>query len=164
MSRIEMLESTRDNFFSQLVASLRIKRSGRNEIADAILENIQNIMEANEDMKIQIAEMEMKTDTQNDQGSSHKTPKNLRKLLQRAMVTTMKRNRAVNLFKISPQKSVASKTKSVRDKRSRQVKLSRFQVKQSRQDSAVKGMIQRQGIAQRRIKKKPVTDLSTAMN
>ena len=116
MSRIEMLESTRDNFFSKLVASLRIKRSGRNEIADAILESIQNIMEANEDMKIQIAEMEMKTDTQNDQGSSHKTPKNLRKLLQRAMVTTMKRNRAVNLFRISPQKSVPSKTKSVPSK------------------------------------------------
>ena len=115
MSRIEILESTREKFFSELVASLQIRISRRDEVADTILENIQNILDANEELKIQLAEMELKHNEQHDRDGNidHKTPKNLRKLLQRAMVTTMKRNRAVNLFKISPKKAIASKTKSV---------------------------------------------------
>ena len=139
-SRIEMLEKNQDDFITQLSELLNVKYSRSVEIEDAIIQQIQTLLGSHENLRIQVKELELNATTRgsinsdatirgsitsdrngttNNTTSNKKTPRVLRNLLQKAMLTTMKRNKAIKMFQISPSQSKAIKEKRHYEKASK---------------------------------------------
>lgn len=126
-SRIEMLEKNQNDFITQLSELLNVKYSRSAEIEDTIIQQIQTLLGSHENLRIQVKELELNATTRgssdskttNNTTSNKKTPRVLRNLLQKAMLTTMKRNKAIKMFQISPTQSKAIKEKRHYEKASK---------------------------------------------
>jgi hypothetical protein len=125
---------------SQLSELLHVKRARGIEIEDAIIQQIQNLLGSHERLQLQVKEFELSATTSGmsftqpnhnqpktkqmsmrvsqpnrnqPKTKQVKTPKSLRTLLQKAVLSTMKRNKAVKMFQISPSLLVSTKEEKI---------------------------------------------------